>query len=176
MPEDRSTASKPDLFVFFDFSLTLVDQNSNLMPGAKELVEQLHKEGAVLGVLTAARTSTVKMSLEIQKLAPYFSIYLGSDIGYSHDDRILLAAGRVREMGGSPARVFCLDDRPMRAASAKAAGFNFIGIATGETSFEAFREFDRVNPVFRDLTDAKAIIRDIRSKAGAPQKREKSRC
>jgi len=167
--------SESGVIVLFDLSDTLVDFDYRLMPGTRELIEALHESGAVLGIVTGNRSITAMSAMRNAGLKERFSFFIGNEYSSSHDSRIKAAIHEASRKLGSidPSKVFCVDDRPMRSETARGMGLNFIGIATGEVSYEAFNSFLNGHNVFRDLTDTKAILAAIIGKNTTQPKRKK---
>ncbi len=137
--------------------------NVRVLPGVPELLEQLKRRNAVIGVVTGNPDVTAKLALKNAGLERHFSFILGGQEGNHKVENAVIALKRVLK-DRLPARVVIVGDSPTEANVAKKTGFDFIGTATGLHTVEQLREHGGNTPVFRDLSNTKEVLKAIYEK------------
>jgi phosphoglycolate phosphatase-like HAD superfamily hydrolase len=134
----------------------------DVMPGIRELLEQLHRRSDVaLGLLTGNFEEGARIKLAYFDLWKYFPI--GAFGGDSADRNelvpVALRRARDRGVGDIPvSRVLVVGDTPHDVACAHAVGAVAIAVATGGYSVDRLRETG-AEYVFKDLSDTDAFLR-----------------
>ncbi len=161
---DRGYVSRKNIIVLFDASETLFDpRNNQLLPGARELVGELHDEKIRMGIVSGSASLQVKALLTINGIAEFFPVVVGHDDSPVHSERLRIAIGKLDFLEQRKKRplsgVFLIDDRASRIGIAESMGIKFIGVATGGSGISSF-ESGPVKPyrVFKDLRDTEAIV------------------
>jgi phosphoglycolate phosphatase len=135
---------------------TMLD-DVELMPGARDLLEQLRAAGAACAVLTNKRGPSARAVCEHLSLAPLLAgIFGAGDTPWLKPDprfvRHVLA-----ELQAAPATTCLVGDSPYDLDTARNASLTFIGVATGTHSVEQLREAG-AETVCHSLTEAGAIL------------------
>jgi pyrophosphatase PpaX len=100
-------------------------------PGMLDLLERLHGEGRMLGIVSAKRQDVVELAFEALGFGGMMEVVVGSDgapRGKPHPDQILVALERL---GADPDNTAYVGDAPFDIAAAKAAGVHAIGVTWG---------------------------------------------
>jgi beta-phosphoglucomutase len=112
----------------------IVEDDFPAMPGAAELLGQLHRAGLKLAVGSSGPPENVALVLENLGAGPLFdAVVTGQDVSRGKPDPqvFLIAAERL---GLKPQRCAVVEDAPPGVAAARAAGMASIGLAsTGRT-------------------------------------------
>ena len=177
---DRGYMTRKNIIVLFDASETLFDPRTNqLLPGARELVGQLHKEKARMGVVSGSPSLWIKALLTTNGIAEFFPAVVGCDDSPVQSERLRIAIGKLDFLEQRKTRplsgVFLIDDRASRIGIAESMGIKFIAVATGGSGVSSF-ESAPVKPyrIFEDLRDTKAIVWAI-TREDHIKRQEKSR-
>ncbi|MBD0337860.1 MAG: HAD-IA family hydrolase [Thermoleophilia bacterium] len=100
--------------------------------GILDVLPELRRLGATLGIVTAKRLATVRLAFEvIAGLEEFFDTVVGSDETERHKpqpDPILLALDRL---GADPATAAYVGDSPFDVQAAKAAGVHAVAVTWG---------------------------------------------
>lgn len=122
-----------------------------LVPGARELLKQLHQEGVKMAILTANDVRLVKAALRHNRVYRYFDLILeGSDPANAKDDPKAFE-NACRALGTPKEQTVVFEDSVYAIQNAKAAGFRVIGMDNGRDA-----DRDRI----ADLADA--YVKDYR--------------
>lgn len=113
-----------------------------VLPGVRERLDQLHRDGCLLGLTTGGTEAAAHIKLARGELNHYFSFG-----GYGSDSpdrteltrRALERAGTVLGHAVDPASVPVVGDTPLDIEAAHAAGAIGVGVATGHYSVEELR-------------------------------------
>ena len=113
-----------------------------VLPGVRELLDQLHEDGCLLGLTTGGTEAAAHIKLARGDLNHYFSFG-----GYGSDspDRTELTrraiewAGTVLGRAVDPGRVMVVGDTPLDIEAAHGAGAIGVGVATGHYSVDELR-------------------------------------
>lgn len=111
------------------------------MPGADEVLEHLHRRGAVLGLATGNLEAIGWIKVEFLNLRHWFAFGGFSDRFTARADLIAHAAGQARALAGPEAKLCVVGDTPADIAAARANGIPVIAVATGRYSFEQLMEY-----------------------------------
>ena len=114
-----------------------------VLPGVRERLDQLHRDGVLLGLTTGGTEAAAHIKLARGDLNHYFSFG-----GYGSDspDRTELTkrgierAGVVLGAPVDPATIPVVGDTPLDIEAARAAGAMAVGVATGHYSVDQLRE------------------------------------
>ena len=100
--------------------------------GILDVLPELRRRGATLGIVTAKRLATVRLAFEvIAGLEEYFDTVVGSDETERHKphpDPILLALDRL---GAAATAAAYVGDSPFDVQAAKAAGVHAVAVTWG---------------------------------------------
>ncbi len=118
-------------------------QGYRVMPGIEALLDRLHGEGVLLGIVTGNIEPAARIKLARADLNRHFAFG-----GYGSDsrDRTELtkkAIERGGEAAGSPldvAATFAVGDTPRDVSAGHGAGIRVVGVATGSYSVEELSE------------------------------------
>lgn len=101
---------------------------ASVKPGAAQLLSFLKEKGIRLCLASATAMPEIRFALDCHGLLPYFDVLLScADLGVGKDrPDIYLEA--VRRMGLSPAEVCVFEDSFVALETAKAAGFQTVGL------------------------------------------------
>jgi len=113
-----------------------------VLPGVHERLDQLHRDGCLLGLTTGGTEAAAHIKLARGELNHYFSFG-----GYGSDSpdrteltrRALERAGTVLGHAVDPASVPVVGDTPLDIEAAHGAGAIGVGVATGHYSVEELR-------------------------------------
>ncbi|MFL5780257.1 MAG: HAD family hydrolase [Thermoleophilaceae bacterium] len=114
-----------------------------VLPGVRERLDQLHRDGVLLGLTTGGTEAAAHIKLARGDLNHYFSFG-----GYGSDSpdrteltkRAIERAAVVLGHPVDPATVPIVGDTPLDIEAAKAAGAIAVGVATGHFSVDQLRE------------------------------------
>jgi len=137
----------------------LVPPRGRLMPGVRELLDDIEREpGWVLGLLTGNMSEMGKIKLRRFRLERRFAF---GAFGEQAEDRNALArlavAGLGERYGVPPARCVVVGDTEHDIACARAAGARVVAVATGGIA-RADLEAHRPDLVLDDLTRRGALL------------------
>ena len=126
----------PQLSRLVDFISIEVERNSadlqpQLCPSVRELIEELHSGGKLLGVASGNLERVGWAKLKASRLKDYFSFGSFSDRNERRDEIFSHGAGEARRMVGTDAKVYVVGDTPADISSARANGLPVIAVATG---------------------------------------------
>ncbi|GAA4363451.1 HAD family hydrolase [Hymenobacter saemangeumensis] len=127
-----------------------------LLPGARELVEDLHRAGVPLQLASSASKETIARVFRRFALYPFFqNLVSGEDFPKSKPDpAIFLHAAELA--GVEPAQCLVIEDSANGVAAAKAAGMYCIGYRSEHSEGQDLHRADRVVTHLGQL-DAAAI-------------------
>jgi phosphoglycolate phosphatase len=114
-----------------------------VLPGVRDRLDQLHRDGVLLGLTTGGTEAAAHIKLARGDLNHYFSFG-----GYGSDspDRTELTKRGIERAGVvfgeplDPSTVPVVGDTPLDIEAAKAAGAIAVGVATGHFSVDQLRE------------------------------------
>jgi phosphoglycolate phosphatase len=114
-----------------------------VLPGVRERLDQLHRDGVLLGLTTGGTEAAAHIKLARGDLNHYFLVG-----GYGSDspDRTELTKRGIERAGVmlgqplDPATVPVVGDTPLDIEAAQAAGAIAVGVATGHYSVDQLRE------------------------------------
>ncbi|MFA6296330.1 MAG: HAD hydrolase-like protein [Patescibacteria group bacterium] len=131
------------------------------LPGVKELLRALIRNGVALGVVTGAVEGIAKCKLRKAGLIPFFRIRQFGDQALQRLDLVKMALKKNEENHWAPEdRVFLFGDTPRDVKTGKIAGVKTIGVSTGLVSRE---ELVIASPdyLFDDLTNTAHLLKII---------------
>ncbi len=102
-----------------------------LFPGIRALLEGLHDEGRMLGLVSAKRRPTIELAFAATGIGPLFEVVVGGDETLHQKpapDPLLLALERL---DASPADAVYVGDSPFDMTAAKSGGLAAIGVSWG---------------------------------------------
>jgi len=128
-----------------------------LLPGARALIEDLHRAGVPLQLASSASKETIARVFERFGLYPYFDhLVSGEDFPRSKPDpAIFLHAAQLA--GIAPAECLVIEDSANGVAAAKAAGMYCVGYRSEHSEGQDLHQADRVVSHLGQL-DAAAIL------------------
>ncbi|HVV66501.1 MAG TPA: HAD family phosphatase [Candidatus Saccharimonadales bacterium] len=122
------------------------------IPGAKELIKQLHKDGYRLALASSAAPKRIELFLNKLNLKSYFdTIVSGDDVPKSkpEPDIFLLAA---KKMKAKPGDCVVIEDAKNGVQAAKAAGMKCIAYAGSDHNTDDVSGADTIIKDFTALT------------------------
>jgi phosphoglycolate phosphatase len=134
----------------------------SVMPGVRDLLEQLHeRERVLLGLLTGNFVEGARIKLEHFDLWRYFRCGAFGDDAPDRNALVPFAVERARREGLpdiAADRVLVVGDTPHDVACARAAGATAVGVATGGCSADELRQ-SGADVVFEDLSATEEFLR-----------------
>jgi beta-phosphoglucomutase len=131
----------------------LIADDFPFMPGAKELIDALHREGIPMAIGSSGPPKNVALAIEkLQAKDLIHTVITGADVvrGKPHPDVFLKGA---MGLGIDPSRCIVLEDAPPGIEAALAAGSRCLGIVSrGHTWDQLHRAHDRVMDDLRSVT------------------------
>ncbi|MEM6326372.1 MAG: HAD hydrolase-like protein [Bacteroidota bacterium] len=144
VPDDLETAIREACDAYMArMHETWAEATVEALPGAVDLVQSLHADGARLGLLTGNLEPMAALKVERIGLGAEFP--LGA-YGSDHEDRNalpLVALERARALGATglaPEDLVLIGDTPRDVQAAQAVGAASIAVATGRFSADALAE------------------------------------
>jgi len=129
-----------------------------LFPDTVHTLNELHKTGVTMGLITSGRWAVSKIEVELLKIPlDYFAIVQGSDDSEFHkpDPRVFSPALATLAKKGftNKANMVYIGDALSDFFAARDAGLQFIAVTTGMTAPAAFRAAGATNiaPRLRDI-------------------------
>ncbi|MGL4593876.1 MAG: HAD family hydrolase [Thermoguttaceae bacterium] len=122
----------------------LYRKNFPPMPGAKQLVESLHKANYKLAVASSGPKPNVELACELLEIVPFLeAIVTGCDVerGKPDPEIFLTAAKRI---GLPPNRCVVVEDAIVGIAAAHAGGMKCIGILSTGHDISDLKEADHI--------------------------------
>jgi HAD superfamily hydrolase (TIGR01509 family) len=131
-----------------------IGPNPPALPGVKRLIEEIHAQGIVMAVASAAIASNVKFLIDALGLRDYFGVILAVDATFNpkpHPEIYLMTA---QKLGVDPAECAVFEDSYVGIEAAKRAGMKCIAIASTFKEEDLRREThaDLIFPSFEDIT------------------------
>jgi len=121
-----------------DITRTLLRASLQPMPGAVELVRRLSEHGVPLALATSGQRWYAEECLAAIGMAPFFAIRMtGDDVTHGKPDPEVFLAAAAR-LGIAPPACLALEDAPLGAAAALAAGMPLIVVPNVFTRALAF--------------------------------------
>lgn len=130
--------------------LPIFEEDLELQPGAKRLVDEVRARGLPMGLATGSRRKWVDVKLRVVGLDGVFdAIIAGDEIqhGKPAPDTYLEVARRLRV---SPDQCLAVEDSPTGVAAAVAAGMYTVAVST---DFTAGMDVSRANAVIDSLEE-----------------------
>lgn len=120
------------------------DLSQNVCPGVTELLAELSRRGAALGLVTGNLSQIGWKKMELAGLRGYFSFGAFAEDGGTRTELARMAAKHAFEKGiAEPGSLISLiGDHPNDMEAAKANGFQAIGVATGLSTLEELKSTD----------------------------------
>ncbi|MDE1865126.1 MAG: HAD family hydrolase [Candidatus Micrarchaeota archaeon] len=158
-----------NIFVIFDMSGTLFEIGSGSpLPGAMELVREMHDSGIRIAVSTSMSAHEASALLSGKGVADCFDAIVGEHHHPTVEGRLKIAlasfTSRKTNLPIPNREVFVIDDRASRVEPVVKMGFKFIGVCTGESTRSDF-ERGPYKPfaVFDDLWNTSKVIDTVLS-------------
>ena len=125
-----------------------------------ELLEQLRKRNAIIGVVTGNPEATARLALKNAGLDHHFSFILGGHEGnFKAENSVTALKKTLKEK--LPAKVVIIGDAPTEANVAKKLGFDYVGTATGLHTVAQLKEHYPEMPVFQNLGNTSEVLNAI---------------
>ncbi len=128
-----------------------------LLPGVRNLLEELRKRDAFIAVGTGNIRDIAMFKLEELGIKSYFDFGgFGSEC-FERDCLLRTAIKKAEEGGFSGSKIIAFGDTPRDIKAAKGVGIISVAVASGLDSAEELKEY---NPdyVLEDLSDTKKIL------------------
>ncbi|MBV9083792.1 MAG: haloacid dehalogenase-like hydrolase [Acidobacteriaceae bacterium] len=130
------------------------DLRDRLCPGIPGLIAELHRAGAIMGVVTGNLSRIGWKKLELAGLRDYFALGAFAEDAASRTRLARIAAQRARKAGliRKSSCISLIGDHMKDVEAAKANGFQAVAVATGVTPYD---ELAAAHPdiLVRDLTE-----------------------
>ncbi|MBW8781289.1 MAG: HAD family hydrolase [Verrucomicrobia bacterium] len=121
---------------FWDITML---EGAEPMPGARELLEQLHRRGVACAVFTNKHGPSARSVCAHLGLAPFLDLILGAKDTDWLKPQPEFAAHALAELKANPATTCLVGDSPWDVEAAHAAGFPCFAVTTGTHSAEELR-------------------------------------
>jgi phosphoglycolate phosphatase-like HAD superfamily hydrolase len=163
LPEERFELFYAALAQAAEASRDRMRERGRRLPGSKEAIEALARQGAVQTVVTGNIQPTAVTKLDVFDLLEYLDVEIG---GYGSDDRVRATLVRLareraeRTYGRTFDRVVVIGDTPHDVQAARDAGVAVVGVATGRSGPEELAAAG-ADVVLPDLTDTQALLRAV---------------
>ncbi|MCR5857613.1 phosphoglycolate phosphatase [Mesorhizobium sp. J428] len=105
-----------------------------LTPGAREIVEELHAQGVLMGVVTNKPQMPTEAILDHFGLSPYLDAVIGGDSGVEKKPAPDMIFAALERLGLRPEDAILVGDSVADVGSARAAGIPVIALRGGYTS------------------------------------------
>ncbi|SMH32337.1 phosphoglycolate phosphatase [Mesorhizobium australicum] len=105
-----------------------------LTPGAREIVEELHAQGVLMGVVTNKPQMPTEAILDHFGLSPYLDAVIGGDSGVEKKPAPDMIFAALDRLGLRPEDAVLVGDSVADVGSARAAGIPVIALRGGYTS------------------------------------------
>lgn len=105
-----------------------------LTPGAREIVEELHAQGVLMGVVTNKPQMPTEVILDHFGLSPYLDAVIGGDSGVEKKPAPDMIFAALERLGLRPEDAILVGDSVADVGSARAAGIPVIALRGGYTS------------------------------------------
>ncbi|MBB3129807.1 pyrophosphatase PpaX [Paenibacillus rhizosphaerae] len=133
------------------------DEMVQPFPHVLEVIEELHRRGITMGVVTTKNKPGTFRVLEMFGLDKYMkAVVTVMDVEHPkpHPEPVLTA---IRQLGADPAATLMVGDSPVDIQSAKAAGARSAGVAWSLKGEKVLREY---NPdyILHDMTDLYSLV------------------
>ncbi len=150
---------EPLLAVFLEYYTAHATTHTSLMPHAREVLEELGREHALVLVTNKPRQTTDAVLRELD-LARYFrGVSAGGDLPQKKPDPEPLLV-LTRALGVAPAEVVVVGDGPQDIECGRAAGARTVGVRSGILP-EARLLASRPDWVIDDLGELPALVRSL---------------
>jgi HAD superfamily hydrolase (TIGR01509 family) len=131
-----------------------IGPNPPALPGVRRLIEEIHSQGIVMAVASAAIASNVKFLIDALGLRGYFREILAVDATFNpkpHPEIYLKTAGKL---GVDPSACAVFEDSYVGIEAAKRAGMKCIAIASTFSAEDLRRETraDVIVPSFEKVS------------------------
>ena len=114
-----------------EVSRNAADIRVDLCPSIRELLESLHRNSKLLGVVSGNLEPIGWAKLEAAGLRQYFAFSSFSDTREQRADIFRHGIAEARQRLGSTARICVVGDTPSDIAAARAVGVPIVAVATG---------------------------------------------
>lgn len=143
------------------FNKSIGGEEILLMPGVRELPEELNRNKVLMGLVTGNLEAIARTELKKAGINKYFKIGgFGSD-GFKRTDLVRLAIKRAKEEYKMIFDdVFIVGDTPRDIAAGKKVGIKTVGVATGNYTMQQLKNAG-ADFVFGDLRNTKKILNTI---------------
>lgn len=129
----------------------LVRNNFPAMPGAVELIRNLHGHGVLQGIGSSGPRLNVELAIEKMELNPYMkAVFTGNDIVHGKPNPEVFLKGAAA-MGLPPSRCIVIEDSRAGLAAAKTAGMKCIVLLSYSHYREEYDQPDFIAESFYDL-------------------------
>jgi beta-phosphoglucomutase len=143
---------------------TLVQEELQMMPGAREVLADLNRSGIPCALATSASRVTMDLVFEAHGLAPYFgaTVTLEDVANQKPSPEAFLRAAALLNV--SPDRCVVIEDAPKGIAAAKAAGMACVAVPTPLSRSDDLSPADLIVGSLEQITVARlaALARDGR--------------
>ncbi|MHA1277155.1 MAG: HAD family hydrolase [Candidatus Helarchaeota archaeon] len=124
-------------------------EDVKLIPGAIDLLKKLKAFGYRMALLTSKKTELAKKLLEYYHLKQYFEIIIGEQKELKPKPAPDSLKYILSKFAGIK-KAFMIGDHLVDCLAAKKAGVQFIGVLTGNTSFQELQKCAGESPILLD--------------------------
>ena len=133
-----------------------------LLPGVRELLDELHEdERFFVGLLTGNTRTGAQLKLTYYGIWEYFNVGAFGDDHHHRNELPAYAHRRALDVRGvnfAPEQIYVIGDTPKDIECGKAFGANTLAVATGGTSLAELLEHKPTHAL-EDFVDTAAILR-----------------
>ena len=131
----------------------LLRREATALPGARELLAQLHAAGYHQALGSSAPVANIETIIRLLGLAPFLDGFVsGEHVAHGKPAPDIFLAGAAL-LGAAPERCVVFEDAPAGVAAARAGGMRCIGVRrAGQPDAPGLEAADRVVDSLRDLS------------------------
>jgi len=130
------------------------------MPGAHKLLDVTENENCINLVVSSTPKTAIEAGLRKLGMQKRFAAVYGGENGKQKIENVREVLRQWLERK-DPANIVIIGDSPVEARVAKELLIRHIGVATGLHSVEDLRKESKTSPVFENLSDTKAVMKEI---------------
>lgn len=138
----------------------VMEEKSVLLPGAVELLRDLHESGVKVALVSTKGAGTIRQIFDRNGVTHLCDLIVGGHDVKRHkpDPEGLLFA--MEQLGVKPEEVLFCGDTVIDAAAARNAGVEFAAVLNGTTPAEAFADYDHVH-IAPDLVELHSWLKSL---------------
>lgn len=145
--EQRPTAQQSFRSLFLEEADRVMVSETTLFPGVLGTLEALSQSGLALSVVSTKYRTRIEAILDKYGAREWFDIILGGEDTTRHKPDPEGLCSTLQALGIPPADALYVGDHEVDAEAARRASVPFVGVLTGSTTEEEFRQFPHVGVV-----------------------------